>query len=128
MGQTATPADAYAIVEARLRRHRWKLDTPGADGLGRWVHGARGLGLIHSVAIEQDGQLWEHVSLSRRDGEMPTWEQTRDVFREVCGDDALGIVVIPPMSEHVDIAEVAHVWRCLTRRSAPDFTRGGRSI
>jgi len=120
--------DPYTAIEARLKRHRWVLDTPGADGLGRWVHKARGLGMIHSVAIEQDGELWEHLSVSRKDGKLPSWEQLRDVFHEVCGDQALGIIVIPPKSEHVDIAEVAHVWRCLTRRPLPDFTRGGRSI
>lgn len=116
------------VAEARLRRNRWKCVTPGVDGLGAWQHGARGLGLIHSVALEADGEVWEHVSVSRRDGQMPSWVQVRDVFREVSGDDALGIVVVPPKAEHVDIAEVAHVWRCLTRRPVPDFTRGGRSI
>jgi hypothetical protein len=118
----------FHTVEARLVAHRWKRVTPGVDGLGAWRHGARQLGLIHSVAIEQDGEAWEHVSLSRADGQMPSWTQTRDVFREVCGDDALGVIVVPPKSEHVNIDEVAHVWRCLTRRSLPDFTRGGRSI
>jgi hypothetical protein len=115
-------------AEARLMRHRWKLDTPGADGLGRWVHGARGLGLVHSIAVEGDGELWEHISISRRDGEMPSWEQLRDVFHEVAGPEALGIIVIPPKSEHVNIAEVAHAWRCLTRRPLPDFTKGTGSI
>ena len=120
--------ESLEAVEARLRRHRWELDTPGADGLGRWIHRARRLGLIHSMAIEQDGQLWDHISISRVDGEMPSWAQLRDTFREVAGPDALGVVVIPPKSEHVDIAEVAHVWRCRTRRPLPDFTHGGRSI
>ena len=115
-------------AEARLRRHRWRQVTRGLDGLGAWQHGARGLGLIHSVAVEQDGEIWEHVSVSRADGAMPSWAQLRDTFREASGDDALGVVVIPPKSEHVDISEVAHVWRCLTRRPLPDFTRGGRSI
>jgi hypothetical protein len=115
-------------IETRLKRNRWKLHTPGADGLGRWTHGARGLGLIHSVALEQDGEIWEHISLSRSDGQMPSWNQLRDVFREIAGDDALGIIVIPPKAEHVDIAEVAHVWRCMSRRPLPDFTHGGRSI
>jgi hypothetical protein len=115
-------------IEARLRRNHWKLAQRGADGLGAWTHGARGLGLIHSVAIEQDGQPWEHISLSRKDGAMPTWQQVRDVFHEVAGPEALGIVVVSPKSEHVDIAEVAHVWRCLTRRPIPDFARGGKSI
>jgi hypothetical protein len=113
---------------ARLERHRWRCVTEGADGLGRWVHRARGLGLVHSIAREQDGELWEHISLSRADGQLPDWEQTRDVFHEVAGDDALGIIVVPPRSEHVNIAEVTHVWRCLTRRPIPDFTRGSGSI
>lgn len=119
---------AWRIAETRLRRYRWQLVTPGADGLGAWQHGARGLGLIHSVAREQDGQVWEHVSISRDDGKMPSWAQLRDTFREVAGDDALGVVVIPPKSEHVDIAEVAHAWHCLTARPLPDFTHGRRSI
>lgn len=113
---------------AVLKRHRWKLVTPGADGLGAWQHNARGLGLIHSIGMEEDGQLWEHVSVSRSDGTMPGWEQVRDVFHEVAGPDALGIIVVPPKSEHVNLAEVAHVWRCLTRRPIPDFTRGLRTI
>jgi hypothetical protein len=120
--------NAFRAAEARLIRNRWRRVHHGADGLGAWYHGARGLGLIHSVALEQDGQFWEHVSVSRSDDTMPTWVQVRDAFRDVSGDDALGIVVIPPKSEHVDIAEVAHVWRCLTSRPVPDFARGGRSI
>lgn len=129
-GTTTPPAkhDPYRATEARLLRHRWKCHTPGADGLGRWVHRARGLGMIHSVAIEQDGELWEHLSLSRSDGKLPGWEQVRDVFHEVCGPNALGVIVVPPMEEHVDIAEVAHVWHCLTKRPLPDFTRGMGSI
>ena len=119
------PLDVVAI---RLKRNRWKCVTPGYDGLGAWMHGARGLGLIHSIAVELDGQPWEHISISRKDGAMPSWVQVRDVFHEVSGPEALGIIVVPPKSEHVDIAEVAHVWRCLTRRPIPDFTRGSGSI
>jgi hypothetical protein len=114
----------YRAAEARLRRHRWKRARPAADGLGAWTHRARGLALIHSIALERDGELWEHVSVSRSDDTMPTWEQLRDAFHDICGPEALGIVVIPPASEHVNLAEVAHAWRCLTARPIPDFTRG----
>ncbi len=113
---------------ARLKRRGWKQIKAGADGLGAWRHGPRRLHLIHSDALEDDGQLWEHVSFSRDDETMPTWEQTRDAFRDVAGDDATGIVVIPPKSKHVNISEVAHVWRCLTRDVLPDFTHGTGSI
>lgn len=124
----AVEVEPLSVVKHRLLRHRWVCHTPGHDGLGSWMHRARGLGLIHSVAIEQDGDLWEHISLSRSDGTLPSWEQVRDVFHEVAGPEALGIIVVPPKSEHIDLAEVQHVWRCLTKRPIPDFTRGGRSI
>jgi hypothetical protein len=128
LGQSAMSIEPLRAVEARLKRHHWVCAQRGADGLGAWQHKARRLALIHSVATEQDGELWEHVSLSRSDGDMPSWAQVRDVFHEVCGDDALGVIVVPPKNEHVNIAEVAHVWRCLSRRPLPDFTQGWGSI
>lgn len=111
-----------------LVRHGWKCDTEGMDGLGRWVHWARGIALIHSIALEGDGHVWEHISISRQDGELPSWEQTRDVFREVAGPGTYGIIVIPPSVKHVDIAEVMHVWHCFDHVPVPDFTRGTKSI
>jgi hypothetical protein len=84
--------------------------------------------MIHSLGIEEDGEPWEHISLSRSDGELPSWAQVRDVFHEVAGREALGIIVVPPKSEHVNLAEVAHVFRCLTKRPIPDFTRGQKTI
>ena len=102
--------------------------TGGIDGLGAWQHTARGLAFVHSIAEELDGEIWEHISVSRSDGVMPSWETTRDVFREVAGDQAIGLIVIPAKDKHVDIAEVSHVWHCLTKDPVPDFTRGSQSI
>jgi hypothetical protein len=119
---------AKDVRKYTLMRNRWKCDTAGMDGLGRWVHRARGLAFIHSIAEELDGELWEHISVSRRDGAMPDWAVTRNVFREVAGQEAIGVIVIPPLSKHVNIAEVAHVWHCLTKDPVPDFTHGGVSI
>jgi hypothetical protein len=80
------------------------------------------------MSREEDGEIWHHVSVSRDDDVMPTWAQLRDAFRDVCGPEALGVVVVPPKSEHVDLAEVAHVWSCETARPLPDFTHGSGSI
>ena len=115
-------------VAARLTRHKWVRAKKGHDGLGAWQHRARGLAMIHSIAIEQDSELWEHINVSRADDELPSWEQVRDVFHEVAGPNALGVIVVPPKEEHVNLAEVAHVFRCLTRRPLPDFPRGIGSI
>lgn len=109
----------------RLVRARWVLRYEGEDGIGclDLVGGKFALRLIHSIAREDDGEVWAHVSLSRRDRIMPTWEQTRDAWWAVY-DQTPGVVVVAPRTEHVNIAEVAHVWGCLTRRTVPDFSHG----
>lgn len=122
-----------AIAAKDLRRYKlherkWRIVTPGMDGLGVWIHKPRGLAFIHSIAEELDGELWEHISVSREDGEMPDWYDTSSVFREVAGDQAIGVIVIPPKAKHVNIAEVSHVWHCLTKDPVPDFTHGVQSI
>jgi hypothetical protein len=127
-GQEWPVTEQAMAVIARLKRNHWVCVAEGADGLGCWDHNARGLRFIHSVALESDHELWEHVSFSRHDGVMPTWEQTRNLFHELCGSGALGIIVVAPKNEHVNIAEVAHVWHCLTRRPLPDFTQGQGTI
>lgn len=96
-------------------------------GLGTLDHRRTGRRLIHSVARELDGLLWSHVSFSRRDGKMPSWEETRNLFWLVHPLE-LGVIVVAPRSEHVNMGEVAHVWACLDGRPVPDFTRGTGSI
>jgi hypothetical protein len=127
--------DAEEQGYIRLAFHRtplitfagWRMVRDCEDGLGAWRHPRLQRNFIHSVAREEDGEVWAHVSLSRFDQRMPTWDQTRDLWRLIY-PDILGIIVIPPEDKHVNIAEVAHIWGCLTRPAAPDFTRGTGSI
>lgn len=114
-------------VIGHLRQTRWIENIPGMDGAGRWVNKKHAATGIHSVAWFDD-ELWAHYSFSRWDRRMPTWEQTRDWFHEWAGPEALGVIVVPPVSEHVNIAEVAHVWQRLDARPLPDFTMGTGSI
>lgn len=107
----------------RMESLGWVLRMDGADGLGCWDRPKRGLRLIHSLAREGDGNVWGHVSVSRRDRVMPTWEQTADVWRLVYAD-VYGVIVVAPDSHHVNIAEVAHVWGNLSAPTVPDFTHG----
>lgn len=110
-----------------LYKAGWQELRQAADGLGMWVHRRNNLRLIHSIAAEQDGEVWAHVSVSRADRKMPTWEQLRDTWRLIYPEQ-LAIVVIPPAGEHVNMAEVAHAWGCLTARPIPDFTHGLATI
>ena len=63
------------------------------------------------------------MSVSRRDGFLPTWEQVRDA-QWLLYPAEYGVVVVAPQSRHVNLREVAHVWTCLTGKTVPDFTHG----
>lgn len=117
----------------------WVCRALGNDGLGLWDSPRRGLRLIHSVAREADGEVWAHVSVSRRDRQLPTWDQLLVVKDLVLGPQALALMVMPPEDEYVhgpgptgeamaQQAEVHHLWHCLTRRPTPDFRRGGGTL
>lgn len=102
----------------------WVCLHEGEDGLGQFRHEARGWVAIHSIAIEQDKEVWLHVSMSRRNKEMPPWRQVRDTWWEFAGN-VRGLVVLAPPSDHVNLAEVAHAWGCLTNPDLlPDFSHG----
>ena len=113
---------SVATLASRLAGAGWIQLYPGADGLGAWLLRKRGLRLIHSLARE-DGDIWAHVSLSRADRVMPTWEQIRDAWRLLYPETA-GVVVIPAATSHVNLGEVAHVWGNLDRPAVPEFSHG----
>lgn len=106
-----------------LQRAGYFCRFDGRDGLGCWDNPKKGMRIIHSIEL-REGAHWGHVSLSRRDRVLPTWEQTRDAFRLIY-PDRFGVVVIPPTEKHVDWGEVMHVWANLDKPAVPDFTWHG---
>src|SRR5579872_244389 len=110
--------------EARLQAAGFRCRIPGADRAGMWDSHRLRLRIIHGTARESDGRIWGHVSVSSADGTLPGWYYVRDAQRLLYPDHA-GIVVIAPEASHVNLAEVAHVWTCLTADLLPDFGRFG---
>lgn len=103
---------------ARLHAAGWRCRLEGNDGAGLWDC-RRGLRVIHSLQ-RNEADIWAHVSVSSHEGTLPGWYEVRNA-QWVFYPDRPGIVIIAPRAEHVNMAEVAHVWTCLTRPSAPDF-------
>lgn len=112
---------------ARLQAEGWVLRLENLDGLGMWDHVRWGLRIVHSVARELDGHAWAHVSVSTREGTMPGWLETRNAGW-VMYPERPGLIVVAPRGTHVSLAEVAHVWYCLTADPVPDFSHGIGSI
>ena len=77
-----------------------------------------------NTSIEDDSRRWTHISVSRRNGEMPNWTCLCEVKDTFAGVESLAIQVIPPRHEHYDAGlgtDVAHLWVCLDERPIPDF-------
>ena len=62
--------------------------------------------------IASNGGGWEHVSISRRNGKLPTWEEMcaiKDMFFE---DEETVVQYHPKKSEYVNFHEgCLHLWR-----------------
>ena len=90
--------------------------------------------LIHTIALERDARFWDHVSVSRADRQMPTYEDLQLAKALCLGDKRAAIELFPKASEHIDIAgnmpnpkQVRHLWSC-KKMPLPDFTDGGRGL
>jgi hypothetical protein len=124
--QCAMIRDADRAAQmGRLHAAQWRLREENRDGIGHWRR--RDMGLIHSVAREADGQVWAHVSVSYADNTMPGWYEVRNAGW-LLYPSRFGIVVVAPENRHVNLANVAHVWYCLTGLSCPDFSHGFGTI
>ena len=101
----------------------WVLDEQREDG-ARWINRKRQMIVIGSIAEEQDGKRWLHLSMSHRN-RVPTYDELVYLKRHWAGDDRKAIMVLPARSEHVNIHPyVLHLFVCLDADPLPDFTHG----
>jgi hypothetical protein len=114
----------------RVMRRHWHLDKEGEDGASfSSIKKRVGYYVIFSTYEYDDGKTWAHVSVSRSDKAMPTWDDMVWVKEEFLGKEAKAIIVIPPRSEHVSIHDTCHhLWHCIDGDELPDFTLGTGSI
>jgi len=151
-------AQFRAEVAERMKPSRklaltvWSLDEVKRDG-EEW-HNIYGLRLIWSLAVEDDGHPWIHVSVSHADADqlpiivrLPSYHEQQQVKARVFGDRRWAYSVWPPADQHVNIHPgVLHLYGRLDyavaaggdvepirylvvgRRSLPDFTAGTGTI
>jgi hypothetical protein len=86
------------------------------------------LRVLVSAAHYGDGKHWLHVSVSRKNGQLPTWEVLSEVKDLFIGPARTALQVLPSRAKHVNIAPVLHLWHCLEGDVTPDFTGGGQTI
>jgi hypothetical protein len=104
---------------------------PGYPGrvYARGYHKHALLRVIVSGMVYGDGKRWLHVSVSRKNREIPSWAAMCEVKEFVLGPERTALQVHPPRSKHVSIHDgCLHLWHCLDGDVTPDFTAGGESI
>lgn len=93
-------------------------------GASAWRH-TSGLKVIATVARENDGQRWAHISCSYAD-RLPSWGDLVNVKEIFLGRDALALQVLPPRDEWINQHPYTlHLFCCLDGRPTPDFRHGG---
>lgn len=130
----ATPADAWRERVAAVARcvpgllpGHWQEVEVRLDGRA-YRNDRQGLRVIWSVAREQDGRLWQHVSVSHR-ARLPTWDELVRVKEWLIGRDVDAYQVLPARERWVNLhPHVLHLWRCLDGDPLPDFTAGSGQI
>lgn len=105
----------------------WNLFENREDGAS-WINKKRKLFVIASIATEQDGKRWLHLSISHRN-RMPTYEELTYLKRHWAGEDKKCIMILPEKQKHINIHPYAlHLFHCLSGDPLPDFTQGQNTI
>lgn len=77
--------------------------------------------VLSSIGIEQDDRLWRHVSFTRLDRKMPTYQDTAFIKGCFFAND-WAIQLFPQAEHHVsDHDTCLHLWSCLEHNPLPDF-------
>jgi len=85
--------------------------------------------VIVTSARYADGKRWVHVSVSRSNGQTPTWEGMSEVKEVFLGQERTALQVHPPREKYVNIhSGCLHLFCCLDGDILPDFTAGGETI
>lgn len=132
-----TPAERQCIAAQRerlseaIRGPMWRLVARGIDG-DKWALAEAhhsGMSVIWSIATEQDGRIWLHVSAARI-ARLPSYSDMSRIKRLFIGPDQFAYSVWAPDSEHISIHDnCLHLWHPLTGElPLPDFTRGTGTI
>ena len=82
----------------------------GLDGI-IWI--GQGLAVIESTHMEDDGRNWLHVSVSRADQRIPSYELVQEVRRLFIGEDKECYMVFPPEERYVNLYPALHLFCCL---------------
>ena len=70
--------------------------------------------VIESVCTRTDGRNWLHVSVSKPNRKMPSWEDVQAMRKGFVGEDRESYMILPTKDRYVNIRPgVLHLYCCL---------------
>lgn len=69
--------------------------------------------VMEDVSVKADGKRWLHVSVSKPNRKMPTYDDLQEVRQLFIGEDRECYQVFPTKDRYVNIHHVLHLWACL---------------
>jgi hypothetical protein len=91
----------------------WRVLERRADGAAFRVPGGRLV--IASVAVEDDGCRWAHLSMSHK-SRLPTWPEMVEMRDALLGSEVECYQVCAPASRYVNLNDrVLHLWACVDK-------------
>lgn len=70
--------------------------------------------VIESIYTRENGQIWLHVSVSKPNRKLPTWEDIKAMRTYFIGEDRESYMIFPTQDRYVNIHPgVLHLYCCL---------------
>lgn len=95
----------------------WHVIERRGDGAMWQRLSGEALKVIESVKVEQDGKTWLHVSISKPNGKMPSYEDVQLLRKLFISEDRECYHVFPTKDRYVNFHNVLHLFACLSSPS-----------
>lgn len=71
------------------------------------------IAVIEDIGVKADGKRWLHVSVSKPNKKMPSYEDIQLVRKLFIGEDRECYQIFPSQDRYVNFFNVLHLWCCV---------------
>jgi hypothetical protein len=115
--KTVTERDTTKTCSGLPAPDGWHVLEPWGDGLVWQRLTGQAIKVIEDISVKADGKQWLHVSISKPNKKMPTYDDIQVARKLFIGEHRECYQIIPTQDRYVNFFNVLHLWCCL---DAPD--------
>lgn len=111
--KTVTEIDFSKTYSGLEAPDGWHRVEPWGDGLVWERLTGQNIQVIEDITTKSDGRKWLHVSVSKPNHKMPTYDDLQLVRVLFVGEHRECYQVFPTKERYVNLGNVLHLWACL---------------